>query len=151
MREHIAHARREVDQARSGTRALAARFRGVPLPDELENAADLLRAAGLRVELAVDTGAAAAPREALGPVVRESTTNILKHGGGRFARLRLDREGDQWHYRSENDRAADDTARPGTGIESMTTRVSAAGGTLSALGDGELFTLDARVPDRGRS
>ncbi|WP_258222637.1 sensor histidine kinase, partial [Microbacterium sp. HMWF026] len=80
--EQVRAARASVDDARRGTRDLAARFRGVPLPDELANAADLLRAAGLTVDLLVDTAAVDAPADVLGPVVRESTTNVLKHGGG---------------------------------------------------------------------
>jgi two-component system sensor histidine kinase DesK len=143
--EHIRAARREVDEARVGTRALAARFRGVPLPDELANAADLLRAAGLRVELAVSPDAAGAPSDALGPVVRESTTNILKHGGGRFARLSLERDAGGWRYRAENDRGSAAVGE-GAGIDGMTARLSEAGGALVAEADGDVFVLDARVP-----
>lgn len=143
--EHIRAARRQVDEARVGTRDLAARFRGVPLPDELANAADLLRAAGLSVELSVSPDAAGAPRQALGPVVRESTTNILKHGGGRFARLSLEREADGWRYRVENDRG-NAAAGEGTGIGGMAARLSEAGGTLLTDLEGDVFVLDARVP-----
>lgn len=143
--EHIRAARREVDEARVGTRALAARFRGVPLPDELANAADLLRAAGLSVELAVSPDAAGAPRDALGPVVRESTTNILKHGGGRFARLSLERDAGGWRYRAENDRGGAATGE-GAGIDGMTARLAEAGGSLVTELDDDVFVLDARVP-----
>ncbi|GAA2573601.1 hypothetical protein GCM10009862_10620 [Microbacterium binotii] len=143
--EHIRAARREVDEARVGTRALAARFRGVPLPDELANAADLLRAAGLSVELAVSPDAAGAPSDALGPVVRESTTNILKHGGGRFARLSLERDAGGWRYRAENDRGGA-TAGEGAGIDGMTARLTEAGGSLVTELDDDVFVLDARVP-----
>lgn len=89
--EQVRAARASVDEARRGTRDLASRFRGVPLPDELANAADLLRAAGLTVELLVDTEADRAPSDVLGPVVREATTNVLKHGGGDLASLSLSR------------------------------------------------------------
>ncbi|UIN30487.1 sensor histidine kinase [Microbacterium binotii] len=143
--EHIRAARREVDEARVGTRALAARFRGVPLPDELANAADLLRAAGLEVELAVSPDAAGAPSDTLGPVVRESTTNILKHGGGRFARLSLERDAGGWRYRAENDRG-DTAAGQGTGIDGMAARLAEAQGALLTESDGDVFVLDAHVP-----
>ena len=143
--EHIRAARREVDEARVGTRALAARFRGVPLPDELANAADLLRAAGLDVDLAVSPDAAGAPSDALGPVVRESTTNILKHGGGRFARLSLQRDAAGWRYRAENDRGSAAAGR-GAGIDGMTARLAEAGGSLVTELDDDVFVLDARVP-----
>ncbi|MDY0829703.1 histidine kinase [Microbacterium sp. BG28] len=142
---HIRAARREVDEARVGTRALAARFRGVPLPDELANAADLLRAAGLDVELAVSADAAGAPSGTLGPVVRESTTNILKHGGGRFARLSLERDATGWRYRAENDRGHAAVGR-GAGIDGMTARLAEAQGALVTELDGDVFVLDVRVP-----
>ncbi|WP_258567077.1 histidine kinase dimerization/phosphoacceptor domain-containing protein [Microbacterium sp. Se5.02b] len=63
-------ARISVDEARQGTRDLATRFRSVPLGDELANARDLLTAAGLDVEAAIDAHADSAPASALGPVIR---------------------------------------------------------------------------------
>jgi two-component system sensor histidine kinase DesK len=150
-------AQRSVDEARAGTRALATRFRGVPLPDELANAVDLLRAAGLDAELDTAPDAALAPHDALGPVVREATTNILKHGGARWARLRLSRDGDRWRLRIENDLrgGAPDGARDrdlergeaaGSGIAGMAGRVDQAGGTLTASAHGDAFVVDVDVP-----
>ncbi|GAA3670407.1 sensor histidine kinase [Microbacterium marinilacus] len=160
---HLRAAQRSVDDARSGTRELATRFRGVPLPDELANAADLLRAAGLRVELRVSPDAADAPQEVLGPVVRESTTNILKHGGGRSATLSLDRGDRQgaWLFRALNDVPADAGAAEsgaaesgaaagseasGSGLSGMAERVAQAGGSLRAAARGRTFELVAEVP-----
>ncbi|MEJ1089666.1 histidine kinase [Microbacterium sp. Mu-80] len=86
-------ARSSVTEARQGARDLATRFRGVPLPDEIANAIDLLRAAGTTADATVDPQAAQAPASVLGPVIRETTTNVLKHGGGQWARLSLVRDG----------------------------------------------------------
>ncbi len=142
-----------VDEARAGTRALATSFRGVPLPDELENAADLLRAAGHDVRMHVGAGAASAPAAVLGPIVRESVTNVLKHGDGARARIELTNDGDAWVYRMVND-AADTRVRTGTdatiawgnGLTGMGERLEANGGEVEAWNDGTSFTVQVRLP-----
>jgi two-component system sensor histidine kinase DesK len=146
--EQVRAARASVDDARRGTRDLAARFRGVPLPDELANAADLLRAAGLTVELLVDTEAHRAPADVLGPVIRESTTNVLKHGGGVSASLSLTRHQGSWVLVVENDaRAAASPVGDGAGLSGIAERVGTVGGTVDAGRSGDLFRITVRVPE----
>jgi two-component system sensor histidine kinase DesK len=146
--EQVRAARASVDDARRGTRDLAARFRGVPLPDELANAADLLRAAGLTVELLVDTEADRAPADVLGPVIRESTTNVLKHGGGVSASLSLARHQGSWVLVVENDaRAAASPVGDGAGLSGIAERVRTVGGTVDAGHSGDLFRITVRVPE----
>jgi two-component system sensor histidine kinase DesK len=147
----IARARAAVDDARQGTRDLAARFRGVPLPDELENAADLLRSAGLDVQAHVDDGVLDAPADVLGPVVRESVTNVLKHGDGRWAHLSLERLADQWVYRIANDDAGPDDVGWGSGLDGMTERARAAGGDVRVERDAESFELTVSIPAEYRA
>ncbi|MBO0983590.1 sensor histidine kinase [Rathayibacter sp. SD072] len=149
--EQLRAAQRSVDGARTGTRELATRFRSVSLSDELENAADLLRSAGLRVQLDIGAGADLAPADALGPVVRESTTNILKHGGGESARLRLAREGGEWRFLAENDLPPEpeDPDEHGSGIAGMTERIERAGGTLRTRPTRRAFAVEARLPIGG--
>ncbi|HYQ75890.1 sensor histidine kinase [Cellulomonas sp.] len=145
----IRTARASVDEARAGTRDLATRFRGVPLPDELANAADLLRAAGHEVHVQIGPGAEHAPADVLGPLVRESVTNVLKHGAGRRARIGLHREGDRWRYAIVNDRdpsaAPDADAAAGTGIAAIRDRIGALGGAVHVRRDDE-FELTVDVP-----
>ncbi|MDT0115882.1 histidine kinase [Microbacterium sp. PRF11] len=146
--EQVRAARASVDEARRGTRDLAARFRGVPLPDELANAADLLRAAGLTVDLLVDDEAGRAPADVLGPVVRESTTNVLKHGGGVAASLSLARHQGSWVLVVENDaRAAASPVGDGAGLSGIADRVGAIRGTMDATRLGDRFRLTVRVPE----
>jgi two-component system sensor histidine kinase DesK len=145
--EQLRAARVSVDEARQGTRDLATRFRSVPLSDELANARDLLRAAGLEVEAVIDPDAAAAPASALGPVIRETTTNVLRHGGGRRARLALTRTADAWRYEIANDtaqgaRVGDD----GSGLEGVRRRIDDARGTLEVHADEEEFVVVVTVP-----
>lgn len=143
---HLRTARKSVDDARQGTRDLALRFRSVPLTDELENAADLLRAAGASVQVTVDGDAAGAPASVLGPVIRETTTNALRHGGGRWARLTLAREEDSWRYEIEND-APDAAPSPdGAGLEGISRRVDDGGGSVEVRRDAQTFAVVVRVP-----
>ncbi|MGK3953010.1 sensor histidine kinase [Microbacterium sp. I2] len=143
---HLRAARKSVDDARQGTRDLALRFRSVPLTDEIENAADLLRAAGTSVQVSVDAGAVRAPASVLGPVIRETTTNVLRHGGGRWARLSLTREPDVWRYEIENDAVEASPSRDGAGLEGIGRRVQDGGGTVEVRRDARSFAVIARVP-----
>lgn len=164
-------ARTSVDAARQGTRDLATRFRSVPLRDELANAVDLLRAAGTAAEAAIDADADGAPAALLGPVIREATTNILRHGGGRWARLSLAREESSWRLEVENDvdapGSSEGTAssaahagsgaepepggeRGGAGLTGIARRAAEAGGVLSVDRPPQAFRLIVTIPDEVR-
>ncbi|MEU4016929.1 histidine kinase [Microbacterium sp. NPDC028030] len=145
--EQLRAARISVDEARQGTRDLATRFRSVPLGDELANARDLLTAAGLEVEAAIDVHADSAPASALGPVIRETTTNVLRHGGGRHARLVLTRTTDAWRYEIANDAAPDAEAeRDGSGLDGVRRRIEEAHGSLEVRRDADEFVVIVTVP-----
>ncbi|WP_369369829.1 sensor histidine kinase [Promicromonospora sp. Populi] len=152
--EQLRAARASVDDARQGTRDLATRFRSVPLRDELANAVDLLRAGGTKAEATVDPDASRAPASALGPVIRETTTNVLRHGGGAWARLSLTHSGGSWRYEISNDVAddgADDAGASagGAGLEGLARRAEEAGGNLEVRRGGETFTVVVTVPAAG--
>ncbi|MDF2916740.1 MAG: histidine kinase [Microbacterium sp.] len=144
--EQIRLARASVDAARTGTRELAGRFRGVPLPDELANAADLLRAAGLAVRSDVAADAVLAPADLLGPVIRECTTNVLKHGGGRWAEVRLDRDGGFWRVVFANDPGPTSSLGSGSGLAGISHRVGVAGGDLRTRREHDRFEVVVSVP-----
>lgn len=145
--EQLRAARVSVDEARQGTRDLALRFRSVPLPDEIANASDLLRAAGLDVTTTIAPDAADAPGADLGPVIRETTTNILRHGGGRNARLSLMRADAIWRYEIANDVVPGVVAdADGSGLEGIGRRVREAGGTLEVRRGDEEFAVIVTVP-----
>lgn len=148
--EQLRAARASVDEARQGTRDLALRFRSVPLGDELANARDLLAAAGLAVEADIAADADEAPTAALGPVIRETTTNVLRHGGGRRARLTLRREPSGWRYEIVNDAPSDRPAdADGSGLEGIERRITEAGGTIRVRRGADEFALSVLVPDGG--
>lgn len=141
-------ARTSVAEAQQGTRDLAMRFRGVPLSDEIANAVDLLRASGTRTDAVLSPDADRAPASVLGPVIRETTTNAIRHGGGKWARLSLVREGGSWRYEIANDAASDSVSHgDGSGLEGITRRMEEAGGEVRVVrGKGE-FHLIATVPE----
>ena len=153
--EQLQAARVSVDEARQGTRDLATRFRSVPLRDELANARDLLRAAGIAAETVVDANADDAPASVFGPVIRETTTNVLRHGGGRHTTLRLARSGDLWRYEITNDTDAavytpgSQRVIPGrerTGLDGLARRAKEVGGTLEIFAGEKDFTVIVTVP-----
>lgn len=145
--EQLRLARTSVTEARQGTRDLATRFRGVPLPDEIANAVDLLRAAGTKTDARIDADAALAPASVLGPVIRETTTNVLKHGGGGWARLSLTRNGDTWRYEIANDVASHaPAAAEGTGLDGIEGRVSEVGGSADVRREAGEFAVIVSVP-----
>ena len=143
-------ARRSVDEARQGTRDLATRFRAVALADEIANAVDLLRAAGIGAESQVDADAGRAPASVLGPIIRETTTNVLRHGGGRRARVSLVRDDGTWRYEIANDAAEDagETAGGGgAGLAGIERRVSEAGGRVEVRRERGEFSVAVTVPE----
>jgi two-component system sensor histidine kinase DesK len=145
--EQLRAARISVDEARQGTRDLATRFRSVPLGDELANARDLLTAAGLEVESAIDADADSAPASALGPVIRETTTNVLRHGAGGRARLALTRSTEAWRYEISNDMLPDVAIEhDGSGLEGVRRRVEEAHGSLEVRRDAGEFVVVVTVP-----
>jgi two-component system sensor histidine kinase DesK len=146
--EQLRAARASVDDARQGTRDLATRFRSVPLSDELANAVDLLRAAGTKVEATVAPDASLAPASALGPVIRETTTNVLRHGGGRWASLSLTRTDGSWRYEISNDVATDAPENSdGAGLDGIARRAAEADGNLEVHREDRAFTVVVTVPD----
>lgn len=144
--EQLRASRASVDEARQGTRDLALRFRSVPLADELANAVDLLRAAGTTADAVVDVDANDAPGAVLGPVIRETTTNVLRHGAGKWARLSLTRAGSGWRYEISNDSGPDPDREGGSGIDGLRRRAAEVGGTLDIRREKHEFTLTMTVP-----
>lgn len=145
--EQLRAARVSVDDARQGTRDLATRFRSVPLSDELANAVDLLRAAGTKVEATVAPDASLAPASALGPVIRETTTNVLRHGGGKWARLSLTHIDGSWRYEISNDIATDAPENDdGAGLDGIARRAAEADGNLEVHREDHTFIVVVTVP-----
>ncbi|OIJ24032.1 hypothetical protein UG56_024910 [Nocardioides luteus] len=120
-----------------------ARLAGLPL--RVEDPGGLLDGADLALPVAVD--------HAVYRIVRESLTNVLKHGGG-TTRLRLvpgdalevevSDEGDHGSEGGAKEPAPE--AGTGTGLISMRERAEALGGTFAAGPDGTGWRVRAHLP-----
>ncbi|WP_019148580.1 sensor histidine kinase [Timonella senegalensis] len=153
--EHVHEARRTVATAQAETRNLAERMRPVNLRNELENAAELLRVAGAEVTMRIAPNVATAPSEVLAPVIRETTTNALRHGGGKKVDVALDFEHDQWQYAMKNDVDCSNTSENlerqwsnGSGLASIKQRVREHNGQVAVEGTDTTHTVTVVLPHR---
>jgi two-component system sensor histidine kinase DesK len=108
-------------------------YRQPTLAMELRAARVALEAAAVRVEVAQGLGALDRETEAvLGWVVREATTNIIRHSGARHCSITLARTGGQPSIEVVNDGWRAAPAAAGNGLRGLEERVSALGGSLEA-------------------
>lgn len=154
-REHIHEVRLIAKEALEETRSLVAGYRQVSLADELENAREVLTAAGADCELRLgELPTDATTRSALASVVREATTNILRHSAATQVSIVLSR--DTRSGRCElviaNDGASAEAVRGsgavGSGLAGLRARLAAVGGTIETSTDasGARFELRVSVP-----
>ncbi|NUO41354.1 MAG: sensor histidine kinase [Streptomyces sp.] len=140
--QRIAHdTQREVREVVRG-------YRDADLGVELIGAQGVLRAAGIECE--VTGGAAGLPAEvqsALGWVVREATTNVLRHGDAKRCTVAVERSGEGVVLTVENDGADGPSGPGGSGLAGLRERLAAVGGALEAgfVREG-VFRLVAQVP-----
>ncbi|MEU8436514.1 histidine kinase [Streptomyces sp. NPDC029216] len=128
-------------------------YREADLGVELEGARGVLSAAGMDCRVEFATAGRELPGEvqsALGWVVREATTNVLRHGDARSCLIRLtDREvPGTLTLLVENDGVPDAPAGPpGSGLAGLRERLAAVAGTLQAgPAEGGRFRLRAEIP-----
>lgn len=156
-RVHIAEVVSRVRVALAETRAVVHDERHASLSAELANAVRVLDAAG--VDARTDHGAG--PADALPPavgtllgsVVREATTNVLRHSAAQQVRVMLACDEDRADLVVRSDGAAPRdaataVAQPGqgSGLTALAERVTEADGTLDWDRDGDWFTVTAHVP-----
>lgn len=126
-------------------RELAEASHRIRFSAELENTRELLDAAGIAVvsneaQPPSDDAESSLP---LALVLREATTNILRHSNARNVRLEIQEE----EISVSNDGAPDaaDSRAPHRGLATLRRRVSEAGGALDVVHSETTFTLRARV------
>jgi two-component system, NarL family, sensor histidine kinase DesK len=139
-------------EALRDTRAVVAGYRRTSLDTELANAARVLAAAGIDARLDADAEQvrAAVPepgRRLLGLVVREATTNVLRHSRARRAEVTFRVDNGTARLRFGNDGAVEPRgAASGTGLPGLADRLAAAGGSLTWARNGDRFDLAATLP-----
>ncbi|KUM73527.1 sensor histidine kinase [Streptomyces curacoi] len=144
--------RRLSADALGDTRAVVQGYRRTTLDDEITNATRVLAAAGIDVRTTLDPAAVApgltdAARHLLGLVMREATTNVLRHSRAGQARVDYRIEGGLARLRVANDGAEEHPAAlEGTGLRSLAERLGAAGGELTWNHDSDRFAVTAVLP-----
>lgn len=145
-------------EAMEETRSLVAGLREVELRDELENASEVLTLSGAVSTLDVSAlPAHADAQRVLAFVVREATTNILRHSDATAAQIRLAAVRDGYELIITNDGAADAAQEVGVGVAAigggsglagLRERIAAVGGTLEAgAAAPDSFELQVWVPE----
>ena len=146
--EQMIEVQRIAQESQREVRDVVRGYREADLLVELAGAQGVLTAAGIDCEVRAETGGLPAEvQSALGWVVREAATNVLRHGdAGRCAlRLRV-REG-HVVLTVENDGVAGPSGGGGSGLAGLRERLAAVDGTLEAgLVGKDRFRLVAEVP-----
>ncbi|MEV0890534.1 histidine kinase [Promicromonospora sp. MEB111] len=127
------------------TKELAYGQRKLNLSAELENARNLMEAAGMRVR--VDRRADAHATDLLAQVLRETTTNILRHSRATLVRIELTEHG----LTVVNDGVADDTLPELRGLATLRRRVADDGGELTVRIEDGRFVTAAVFPAPARA
>ncbi len=151
--EQLTEIRLTAKHAMEETRALVVGLRDVDLPDELENARDVLTLSGAECTLDIARSPEdPAAQRALAFAVREATTNILRHSVASRATIALAPQRDGFALAITNDgvETTHDT-NAGSGLAGLRDRIMAVGGTLTASHDDEAgrFELTVWVPGGG--
>jgi two-component system, NarL family, sensor histidine kinase DesK len=139
-------------EALRDTRAVVHGYRRTALDDEIANATKVLAAADIDARMQLDAGAESdrlseTGRHLLGLVVREATTNVLRHSKARHAEVDYRVAAGLARLRMWNDGAAPDPSAPaGSGLRTLAERLAAAGGRLTWEHDGERFVVAASLP-----
>jgi two-component system, NarL family, sensor histidine kinase DesK len=139
-------------EALQDTRAVVQGYRRTSLDAEIANATRVLAAAGIDARLQVDPAAntdrlSETTRHLLGLLMREATTNVLRHSQARRTEVDYRVEAGVARLRVCNDGAvAGPSALSGTGLDMLAERLAAVGGRLTREHDGDRFVVAASLP-----
>ena len=137
------------------TRALVYGYRQTTLEDEISNATRILASADIDARMSIEPSTqplSRSERHLLGLVMREATTNVLRHSHAAHAEVDYRVDANRAQLNVCNDGVADRSDQPaGSGLTSLAERLLAAGGELTWRRDGDRFVVTATLPvDAGR-
>ncbi|MFC4563812.1 sensor histidine kinase [Nocardiopsis mangrovi] len=145
VEEELREVRDLVGDTITQTRELAYAQRRLNLSAELENAKNLFRAAGIRVRVVREAEVDSRAGELLGQVLRETTTNILRHAEAEQVRITLSESG----ISIVNDGARGDALPDLRGLSTLRERVAGEGGELTVEQEDGRFLTAAAFPRLG--
>jgi two-component system, NarL family, sensor histidine kinase DesK len=143
VRDMVALSREALRQVREAVSG----YRQPTLATELRAAQLALKAAGLEVDVSLGIGALDRESEAvLGWVIREATTNVIRHAGAKHCRISLGETDGQLQVEVLNDGWRVVQPPAGNGLRGLEERLASIGGTLEASPLPEAgFRLRARI------
>ncbi|MER5394176.1 histidine kinase [Saccharopolyspora sp. NPDC002686] len=134
------------------TRDVVHGYRGSKLTAELDNAREILEAAGVKTTVDGDATAVPPPLQPLfGALVREGTTNVLRHSRAENCRLSIAVEGARTSIVLRNDRVKPPNGEAGSGIDGLRQRFSTMGGHVEARLVDDWFELRGTAAEPGRT
>ncbi|MFI5964804.1 sensor histidine kinase [Streptomyces asoensis] len=153
--EQMIEVQRIAQDSQREVRAVVRGYREADLGIELAGAQGVLRAAGIACEVSGEAGGLPPEvQSALGWVVRESTTNVLRHGDAGRCSVALRTSGERVVLTVENDGAGSCVPESGggSGLTGLRERLRGVDGTLEAgfVGAG-VFRVVAEVPLSGKA
>lgn len=120
------------------------------LEQQLSTAAQVLRSAGVEVRVDADTRTLIPEvSRYLAAVVREGTTNVLRHSDATACTISLHEDQAGTHLKVINDRPRRASGVAGTGLRGLTDRGRDLGATLTTSLTKDQFVLEAQVPAVG--
>jgi two-component system sensor histidine kinase DesK len=129
VRDMVALSREALRQVRDAVSG----YRQPTLATELSAAQLALKAAGLEVDVRLGIGALDRESEAvLGWVIREATTNVIRHAGARHCRISLGETDGQLQVEVLNDGWRVVQPPAGNGLRGLEERLASIGGSLEA-------------------
>jgi two-component system sensor histidine kinase DesK len=132
-RKHAAELTELAREALTDTRRVVQGYRYTNLGTEITNAVEILRSAGIRTEVHGNAALIPPPLQQLfGALVREGTTNVLRHSNAHHCEFTIDLDDGNARVRIINDGAT--AARPGNGggITSLRERFATLHGNVRA-------------------
>jgi two-component system sensor histidine kinase DesK len=149
--QEVADISRIAEESLREVRGVVAGYRGADLAGELVGARSVLRAAGVACTVSGEDDGAALPvqvQTALGWVVREAVTNVLRHSRATSCAVTLRAGTDAAELRVVNDGVPHGPAGDGTGtgLTGLAERLGAVGGRLEAHREDGDFVLTATLP-----
>ncbi|NUQ96104.1 MAG: sensor histidine kinase [Streptomyces sp.] len=146
--EQMIEVQRIAQESQREVRDVVRGYREADLDVELAGAQGVLSAAGIRCEVRGEAGGLeVGVQSVLGWVVREATTNVLRHGDAVRCDIALKADGGCVVLTVENDGASAPAGGGGSGLAGLRERLSAVGGTLEAGRVGaDVFRVTAEVP-----
>ena len=129
VRDMLALSREALQQVRDAVSG----YRQPTLAMELSAAQIALKGAGIELEVSQGIGALGRESEAvLGWVIREATTNVIRHSGAKHCKIRLGEKDGQLQVEVLNDGWRVVQRPAGNGLRGLEERLASIGGTLDA-------------------